>query len=238
MVQLKSITNNTTNIIVRVMSRETESARGVQTESAKAVQTESAKAVQTESARGVLIIDTETTGFPSKRNRCPSDFHYWDTCRLVQIAWQIHDKTTRDLVSRQEFIIQPDGFTITNAFIHGITTEIATEKGVAIQTMFDALATDLATVDVLVAHNFDFDDGVVLAELYRFNQIDIIQQWISKTQRCTMKMGALPNAKWPKLAELYQQLFQEAPKITLHRAANDVDICAQCYFELLRLIQQ
>ena len=189
----------------------------------------------------VIVLDTETTGFPSRRYQPPSSFHFWNACRLVQSAWQIHDDDADGaLLGREALVVKPDGFDIPNAHIHGITTEFATEHGVSISAVVDALKTALAGVSVIVAHNVEFDNGVVLAELYRLgggDAADVISLWRSIPQRCTMRMAmTTPTDKWLKLSELYTRLFpDEPPPSRLHRADADVELCAKCYFAMRRM---
>ena len=69
-----------------------------------------------------LIFDTETTGLPRNYNAPWSDSDNWP--RMVQIAWQLHDKFGK-LLQNNSIIIKPEGFTIPfNAVqIHGISNE-------------------------------------------------------------------------------------------------------------------
>lgn len=184
----------------------------------------------------IFFFDTETTGLPPRRVS-PSDTDKWSECRIVQIAWQIHDLDTHALLKKQEFIIRPDGFTIPDAAanIHGITTTIAQEHGVPFSDVMAVLATDLESITTAVAHNMEFDDRVLLSELFRYNLSDITNQWNHIPKKCTMRMGTLSGQKWPKLAELYARLFDTPhdPSLTLHRADADVHLCAECYFRLL-----
>jgi len=186
----------------------------------------------------VFVVDTETTGFPSRRYQPPSSFHFWNSCRLVQIAWQIHDGDDDATPTRAALVVKPAGFDIPNAHIHGITTEFASEHGVSIGAVVEALKTALAGVSVIVAHNVEFDNGVVLAELYRLGgeaAADVISLWRAIPKQCTMRMAmTTPTDKWLKLSELHARLFpDEPPPSRLHRADVDVEICATCYFALV-----
>jgi DNA polymerase III epsilon subunit-like protein len=188
----------------------------------------------------IIVLDTETTGFPSRRYQPASSYHFWNSCRLVQIAWQLHDDDDGGaLVSRTELVVKPDGFSIPNAHIHGITVEFANEHGVPISAVVEALRAALtADVSAIVAHNVEFDNGVVLAEMYRLGgdaAADVISRWRSIPQHCTMRMAmTTPTDKWLKLSELYARLFpDEPPPSRLHRADVDVELCAKCYFALV-----
>ena len=66
-----------------------------------------------------LIFDSETTGLPKNYNAPLTNFDNWP--RLVQLAWQVHDKTGK-LIEVNSLIVKPEGFEIPfNAEkIHGI----------------------------------------------------------------------------------------------------------------------
>ena len=195
-----------------------------------------------------MVVDTETTGLPLRRNQPPSSFNNWDSCRLVQVAWQVHERDTGALLSKQQLVVKPVGFDISNAHIHGITTEFAQEHGVLIGAVFEALASALSGVDVIVTHNVEFDKGVLLAELYRSMDVSdgdgeygrLSQRFCFISTQCTMRMATKKlqhtGDKWLKLVELYTRLFpREAPPARLHCADADVELCAKCYFAMIVL---
>jgi DNA polymerase III epsilon subunit-like protein len=113
-----------------------------------------------------LFFDTETTGIPRNYRAAVSDLQNWP--RLVQLAWLLIDDETHEAASA-EYIARPAGFTIPGdaARIHGITTEIAAEKGVDIKAILDAVVPDIGKASVLVAHNMSFDEKILGAELLR-----------------------------------------------------------------------
>ena len=78
-----------------------------------------------------LIFDTETTCLPKSWNAPITDTDNWPRC--IQIAWQLHDDMG-NLLDRNDFLIQPDGFNIhyDAERIHGISTELAQEKGISL----------------------------------------------------------------------------------------------------------
>ena len=85
-----------------------------------------------------LFFDTETTGLPINWNAPISDFSNWP--RIVQIAWAHYDENGKEIKSKS-YIIKPENFfiPIESARVHGITTEIANEKGVAIKAVLNEL---------------------------------------------------------------------------------------------------
>jgi DNA polymerase-3 subunit alpha len=178
---------------------------------------------------GILVFDTETTGLPSKRGAAPSNLCAYDTARLVQIAWSVHDKDGT-LLSKECHMIKPDGFVITNSSFHGVTTEKAEAEGIPFADMYELLKRDMCLVDTIVAHNLDFDKSILESELCRAKLANVLK---GKVGRCTMLMASKGGARWPKLIDLHKTLFGEAPKTVLHRADNDTEVCARIYFGLV-----
>jgi DNA polymerase III subunit epsilon len=184
-----------------------------------------------------LFFDTETTGIPKNYKAPVSDLKNWP--RLVQIAWLVSDENGKEILSAER-IVKPDGFTIPAdaAKIHGITTDIARERGEDIKAILDGIVKDIETAQTLIAHNMAFDEKILGAELIRAGLKNHVE---SKPRLCTMQSTSnycrLPGPygyKWPTLNELHLKLFQQAFS-GAHRALVDVRACAKCYFELKRL---
>lgn len=184
-----------------------------------------------------IVFDTETTGLPISYDASPSDVDNWP--RVVQVAWETFDHRGRktDLHSH---IVRPEGFTIPKEAvkIHGISTSIAKRAGVPVAQVLRAFTEALSNASVVVAHNFKFDAAVLGAEYHRLGKRP---QFRRKIQVCTMQTAtqycALPGPygfKWPKLSELYLELFRKRLK-DAHDAAADVAACSRCFFELKRL---
>lgn len=184
-----------------------------------------------------LFFDTETTGIPRNYKAPASDLENWP--RLVQLAWVLTDRGGRELASA-ESIIRPDGFTIPSdaARIHGITTEMAAQNGVALESVLASIALDLEKASSVVAHNIEFDEKILGAEFLRCGRPNVLE---SKKGICTMQGATdfcrLPGRygfKWPTLQELHTSLFNE-PVLGAHCALVDARACARCFFELRRL---
>ena len=184
-----------------------------------------------------LFFDTETTGVPRNYKAPASDLRNWP--RLVQLAWLLADEEANEVASA-EYIVKPDGFTIPKdaAKIHGITTEMAAQNGVEIKSILTAITPNIKKASMLVAHNIQFDEKILGAELLRAGYPNLVE---SKQRKCTMQGATnycrLPGPygyKWPTLEELHMKLFN-APFDGAHRALVDVRACARCYFELRRL---
>ncbi|WP_338815061.1 DNA polymerase III subunit alpha [Bernardetia sp. Wsw4-3y2] len=185
-----------------------------------------------------LVFDTETTGLPKNFNAPVTDSENWP--RLVQIAWQLHDKTG-NLLSAQNHIVYPDGFTIPfNAEkVHGISTKRAEENGKPLSDVLNAFADDYQKADILIGHNVEFDVAIMGAE---FHRTSIERGFMEKETLCTkltsvdfvaIQGGRGGRFKWPTLTELHTKLFG-VPFADAHDAAYDVDATAKCFFGLLQ----
>lgn len=184
-----------------------------------------------------LFFDTETTGIPRNYKAPASDLKNWP--RLVQIAWLVTDAKGIEIASA-EHIVKPNGYTIPPdaSKIHGITTEVALQKGLDIRAILDPLVRDIDKASALIAHNIQFDEKILGSEFLRAGYKNHVE---AKQRKCTMqsathycRISGAYGYKWPTLQELYAKLFHEDFS-GAHRALVDVRACAKCYFELKRL---
>ena len=184
----------------------------------------------------ILFIDTETTGLPPKIWNSYND-PQWDSCKMIQIAWELWNPIDNTMISAECFTIKPN-FIISpeSTAIHGITQDCANETGVKLFKIWRKLEEILPNVATIVAHNIGFDNKIILSELFRSREYELFNQWRNINKKCTMIMGTEPGKKWPKLAELYEKLFEEKPNCRLHSADADVYLCSKIYFKLLNKI--
>lgn len=184
-----------------------------------------------------LIFDTETTGLwhfdlPADDESQP---------RLVQLAALLIDE--KRTFAHLNVIVRPSGYEIDPGAsrIHGITTEDALQFGVPAIRALDLLDELLEKCEVVVGHNLEFDQRVVMREhlaLGRelwdaFATLDGARRW-----RCTMRsmtpVCRFPSTrpgqefKWPKLTEAYLYAFQK-PMIGAHNAMSDATATAKLY---------
>ena len=190
----------------------------------------------------VICIDTETTGLPKKRNASITDDANWPYA--VQISWMILDDDK--IVKTSDFIININGsIPEESTAIHGITNEIMNEKGVSIHGVLEELCNDCKEVQLMVAHNLEFDKKIIMVELYRngFYQEYNDLRYSKFIEVCTMKAGKdlckiekkdrFGNMyyKWPQLSELYEKLFETTPK-NLHNSLVDMCACLRCFYKM------
>jgi len=196
-----------------------------------------------------FVIDTETSGLPSRRNANPKDIKYFEKCRIVSVCWIVLDKT--DIVKKKvHHIVKPEGFEIPQEAIniHGITNEKASISGIPIEIVATELLDDLNRFKPtrLVAHNIKFDYSILLSEMYRLPDSEskqaIIDQLIALKKKCTMEAGtpicAIPSPwgkdqfKYPNLKELHDHLYPGTDMVIKHEALYDTEKCVECYLKI------
>ncbi len=186
-----------------------------------------------------IIFDTETTGLPKRWDAPVTDTANWPRC--IQIAWQLHDDLGR-LIEHEDYIVKPDGFNIPYDAerVHGISTELAEEKGVALADVLTRFNAALSKAEYVVGQNIGFDISIIGCEFHRLG-VDtpmLAKRVLDTCTECTASMLQLPGGrggkfKLPTLTELHQFLFN-VPFHEAHNATADVEATTRCFLELLR----
>lgn len=198
-----------------------------------------------------LFIDTETTGLPKRllTNDETDDVYEEEKNlllypRLVRLSYIIHDNSGTEIL-KNDFIIKPDHFLIPTeaSNIHGITTEIANEKGQPLKSVLRYFRQVYDYTRFIVGHNIYFDTKVIAAEFLRTN---IQDTFTDRSKLDTMGLSVDHCAikgqqnyddpkslsyKYPTLSELHQKLFNNGFK-GAHSSVVDVSIVAKCFWEL------
>lgn len=184
----------------------------------------------------ILIYDTETTGFPSDKER------------ILQFAAHIMVLSTdHPPLCVQEFstLVQSDVAPHEKALaVHGITQEHAL-YGITEEQLCRWFAGQVTKSDMIVAHNLDFDAKFMSYALKR-NKVPLVHD---ATSYCTMKestghvrvpptpkmraVGRL-GYKSPSLAEAYGY-FTGKTLVGAHDALVDVRACKDVLLGLLSL---
>ena len=186
-----------------------------------------------------LIFDTETTGLPKRWDAPITDTDNWPRC--IQIAWQLHD-AMGNLIEHQDYLVRPDGFTVPYDAeqIHGISTALAAQDGIVMQTVLEKFNEALSKTKFIVGQNVGFDINIMGAEFYRYQVANSLQE-LPVLDTCTEKTALLcqiPGGrggkfKLPTLTELHQHLFN-TPFAEAHNATADVEATTRCFLELVR----
>jgi len=186
-----------------------------------------------------LIFDTETTGVPHNKTAPLSDLDNWP--RLVQIAWQLHDRNGR-LFSQHSYIVSPDGFDIPFKAeqVHGISTRRAQEEGHPLTDIIGKFRADVEKTSVLIGHNIEFDINILGAEFLRLGlqpdtllQATKIDTSVVSVDFCQLSGGMGGKLKMPRLSELHEKLFGRDFE-DAHDASYDVAATARCFFGLIQ----
>jgi len=196
----------------------------------------------------IVVLDLETTGLPKMKGfndyHPYSDTKMYDSARIVQMSFGVYDTDGQEL-DFHDLIIKPNNFIIPQSSIkfHKITNEIANATGIDLQDALCILDKTLnKNVIKIVGHNIRFDINVLLSELHRKENNNMIHKISQIKKICTMfgtkNIVQIINYtgtsyKLPKMRELYYFLFKKVP-IMQHNAKYDVIHTAQCYFELLK----
>jgi DNA polymerase III epsilon subunit-like protein len=171
-----------------------------------------------------LFFDTETTGLENPQ--------------LVQLAYILSDAGGR-IIEQNDFIVKPYGFEIPAESVkfHGITTKIATEKGVLISEALENFKRILTKSEYVVGHNVAYD--VRLMNL-AFEKFEYHQMFQNKKLVCTSNdikpTSMFPNF-WKKisnrqtLSSLYFNLFKEKLE-NAHTASADTVALFKCFWIL------
>ena len=188
-----------------------------------------------------LVFDTETTGkvLWHRPHTDPGQPH------IVQLA--------AALVSEEGWIsgglnrlVRPQGWRIPAeaTAIHGITNEKATTLGVPLENVMESFAELCSKVEVVVAHNIDFDYFMVQVETARLgipNPLEHLQQFC--TMKGSMYVCNIPSPygkiepKWPTLDEAHRTLVGRSVE-GAHDAMVDVEACARVYAALHRRLRR
>ncbi|MDA3823924.1 MAG: DNA polymerase III subunit alpha, partial [Bacteroidales bacterium] len=184
-----------------------------------------------------LIYDTETTGLPIRNNAPIEELENWP--RIVQIAWQLHDKTG-NILEIDNIIIKPEGFEVPYSAekVHGISTAKALQSGIPLKEAMTRFAAAVSACSVIIGHNIKFDYNITAAEFLRSG---VENSLLITPTICTMELtrdfcklpGRGNRFKSPKLEELYTILFSESFS-DAHNASADVNATARTFFELYR----
>ncbi len=186
-----------------------------------------------------LIFDTETTGLPKRWDAPITDTDNWPRC--IQIAWQLHDEMG-NCVEHQDYLVQPEGFNIPYDAekIHGISTELAQEKGIPLVEVLEKFNEALNRTKFVVGQNVKFDLNIMGAEFVRedvpnqLQELPVLDTCTEHTASlCKIPGGRGGKFKLPTLYELHHFLFDNGFE-EAHNATADVEATTRCFFELIR----
>ena len=191
----------------------------------------------------ILFFDTETSDFIKKDLPANDPKQAW----VVQIGALL--ATPEKTIDSLNTIIQANGRSINHYAeeVHKISVFKADEEGIPELEAAEKFGLLLRQADLVVGHNFDFDWKYAVHLLER-NMDDLSDEarsafYLDLPNYCTMKdknvvkFCGLKNkagrAKWPKLIELHEILFEKGFD-GAHDAFADITATRDCFFELVR----
>ena len=191
----------------------------------------------------ILFFDTETSDFIKKDLPANDPKQAW----VVQIGALL--ATPEKTIDSLNTIIQANGRSINHYAeeVHKISVFKADEEGIPELEAAEKFGLLLRQADLVVGHNFDFDWKYAMHLLER-NMDDLSDEarsafYLDLPNHCTMKdknvvkFCGLKNkagrAKWPKLIELHEILFEKGFD-GAHDAFADITATRDCFFELVR----
>ena len=209
-----------------------------------------------------LIFDVETTGLLPRSQKNGVVVPISEYPHILQISFAVYDITEKKIIREYnayvkvaEDVVIPDEVTK----LTGISREMVNEKGRSIVDVLEKFYEMYMFCHGLVAHNMEFDEKMILVELernrerimkvapYCFHTFNNTFEKVHGIERfCTMKKGTdlcnimvpskLPNGKprkkWPRLGELYQQLFPGENVEGFHNSMVDVLACLRCFMKM------
>ena len=202
----------------------------------------------------VLIFDVETTGLLPKVINTEEISKYPN---IIQLSFILYDTSKKEIEeSFNEYIILNRKTKIPKIVtdLTGIDKEKSL-SGVSIMTGLERFNEAYKRANKVVSHNFEFDSKMIYVEVLRnksiikemkeslLNLLNIRSIELDKEKYCTMKRGRYvckikaiskdgnEYLKWPKLIELYKELFKEGIE-NLHDSLVDTVACLRCYLKM------
>jgi len=207
----------------------------------------------------LLVFDVETTGLPPSRHSPTGD----DVCKwphITQLSALLYDTEAELVLAHLNYYVRiPVDVHIPDRVVEitGITDALCQEKGLPIRDVLLSFYEMYTRATHVVAHNYAFDSSMMQAELLRHGPLlppycrhMFSQTGVLPVPCCTMLLyqyycGILHTKslyrggfiKYPKLAEIYDRVFQGnkvAADYGLHNSMVDTLLCFRFYLCLER----
>ncbi len=174
-----------------------------------------------------MVFDCETTGLPQN-----------GPAYIIQLSWVLLDKDCNIVKEANYYIKPPIPIPLEATDINHITNEDVETKGSPLDDVLIEFHVDALKSYRLVAHNFEFDSGMIDRECQRLNLA--VRSISNMLHICTMEKGtkycqilkANGQYKYPKLSELAEECKVQIPD-NMHNSMTDVRVTARCLKHML-----
>lgn len=153
-----------------------------------------------------VVFDVETTGLirgegrPTKKKLAERDQDY---PRIVSLSWIVLSRKYRAVSSGSHIIHQQKKIPKKVIEIHGITDQIAKDRGKPLAAVLEQFSSDIRDCDYFVGFNVMFDKYVVEADCIR---CDLKSPFVKKKKYDVMSMGrSFMERKWFKLKDIVRE---------------------------------
>lgn len=187
-----------------------------------------------------LLFDVSTNGKPKNWKAHFTDTFSWP--KLLHITWLLYDKKG-DLIQEADYLINPLSMELdpTALRLSGLTEEQLQKDGVDIKKALAEFCIAVEKSMYIFAFNLQYNENVVLAELYR-NNMD--HKYMQAERFCLMRESTyfcrIPGRdggfKWPTLTELHSKLYKVGYE-GAGNASKDIMAISRCFNKLLSLGQ-
>uniref|UniRef100_A0A6C0B046 Exonuclease domain-containing protein n=1 Tax=viral metagenome TaxID=1070528 RepID=A0A6C0B046_9ZZZZ len=210
----------------------------------------------------VLVFDTETDGLPQNMRAIPNINNYQDWPKIVQLSYMLYDTDANKIVLCHNYVIRVSNISHESTKIHGITNEKSQRDGIPIKEALKLFIENMKKADLIVAHNVEFDQKVILAELYsamvqekesesEFTNTES-NYWVNsighmlytKKYYCTMQ-ESIDLCSLESFTKVDKKPYKKFPSLLelyrhlfgyepqgLHNAIIDVVVCFQCFYKM------
>jgi len=190
-----------------------------------------------------LFYDLETTGLPKYVDNNiyypPEQLDKYDTSRIIELGLVLVNNKG-DIVEKYNAIIKPNNFTKLEPIITKLTglTDQDILKGKDLKDVIEEIKPFFKRVSTINAYNIKFDYNVLLSEMYRIHDKEMIQILIDAKQECTFDLSKkILYIGSYKMEKVYKELFKVDPKQD-HRAFNDAILCKEVYYKLKEVYKE
>ena len=208
--------------------------------------------------RRIMVFDVETTGLLPKRNvETPLE----SMPHILQLSFIIFDTVQFYICKKYNAYIKvPENVDISERIteLTGISRQTCEERGITMNEVLDEFYHAYLSCDCIIAHNLSFDKKMVQVEIERnyaameathphilhlfnhtfnrFHHIETYCTMMSSLHICNIMINSKVDPtkqykKFPKLAELYAQLFHSVPE-NLHNSLVDTLVCLRCFLKI------